>query len=338
MNSAVIRPYPRSRRLPVLAVPVLALAVCGAAPYPAPQAESAAAPEDATAAMEKALGDAVKRQTWKDLRIDTECRMEEAKEKREREGEEEEELRSATIFASGAGIWDGKRQLVMKRSDVLSLLKELAAAGFPRMRETYGEVGDEIELICRLRLDLDGASKQVHQLSTGPRSPDLMRLAGRILAAAEEAADKGPTASSITDALEKIARGKLAPELLTVNALRQSETPTAPDRWLLTLAGGKLMLSTQQPGEEPRSVRLAPAEVTALARQLAAAHLEELPANLWAPEYTNLEIHVLDQGRSLLARRFAGKTPSTHGELQQRFDRLWEVIAGLRGRLAAPAP
>ncbi len=31
-------------------------------------------------------------------------------------------------------------------------------------------------------------------------------------------------------------------------------------------------------------------------------------------------------------------TSATHGELQQRFDRLWEVIAGLRGRLAATPP
>jgi hypothetical protein len=275
--------------------------------------------------MERALGDVVKRRTWTDLRLDTECRTEEG-------------LRSATVYGSGMGVWNRAQQLTMKRQDVLALLREIAAAGFPRMRETYGEAGDETELICRIRLDLDGASKQVHQLSTGPQSRELKRLAERILEKAEEAGRAGPKVSSLTEALEKIAGGGLAPELLTISVLRQREAPGATDGWTLLLEGRNLALSRQGPGaEEPRTVRLASAEVAALAGQLAAIRLEELPANLWAAEYTDLEIRVLDQRRSLQARQFAGMTPATHGELQQRFDRLWEVIAGLRGRLSAPS-
>jgi hypothetical protein len=41
---------------------------------------------------------------------------------------------------------------VLPREKVLSLLRECAAAGFPRLRETYGEAGDEAELICSVAL------------------------------------------------------------------------------------------------------------------------------------------------------------------------------------------
>ena len=275
--------------------------------------------------MERALGAAVQRQTWNDLRLDTECRTEEG-------------LRSATIYGSGVGVWDRAQQLAMTRQEVLALLRELAAAGFPHLRETYGEGEDEVELICRVRLDLDGVTKQVHQLSTGPQSPELKRLAERILERAEEAGRAGPGASSLTDGLEKIARGELAAELLAIHVLRQAEAPGSPQGWDLTLEGGKLVVRRlPATDEEPRPVRLAPAEVAGIAGQLAAARLEELPVNLWAPEYTDFEIRVLDRRRSLQARRFAGMTPATHGELQQRFDRLWETIAGLRGRPSAPS-
>ncbi len=276
--------------------------------------------------MERVLGGAVKRQTWTDLRLDTECRTEEG-------------LRSATIYGSGAGVWNRAQQLAMTRQDVLALLRAIEAAGFPRMPETYGEDVDEVELTCRVRLDLDGATKQVHQLSTGPQSPALKRLAERILERAEEAGRAGPGASSLTAGLEKIAGGELAPELLTIHVLRQAEGPGSPQGWDLTLEGGKLAVqSFPAPEEKPRTVRLAPAEVARIAGQLAAARLEELPGNLWAPEYTDFEIRVLNRRRSFQARQFAGMTPATHGEQQQRFDRLWEVIAGLRGRPSAPSP
>jgi hypothetical protein len=317
MNFAMIRPNPRGRPLWPAAVLGLALAGCVPSPYPSVGADS-------TAALERALGEALKRQAWSDLRIDTECRTEDG-------------LRSATVFGSGVGVWNRERQITLPREEVLALLQALAASRFARLRETYGEGEEEVQLICRVRLDLDGLSKQVLQLATGPASPELRRLAGRILEAAEEAGRDGPGASSLTDGLEKIARGELAPEQLTLYVLRQSEAPGSTAGWKLALQGGKAILQRDPApdGEEPRTLRLGAAEIAGLAGQLAAARLEELPVNLWAPEYTDLEIRVLGRQRSLQARQFAGMTPTTHGEQQRRFDRLWEALEAWRGRLPA---
>ncbi|HEX9945741.1 MAG TPA: hypothetical protein VGG03_27350, partial [Thermoanaerobaculia bacterium] len=123
---------------------------------------------------------------------------------------------------------------------------------------------------------------------------------------------------------------------LTLQAVRQPEPPGSAEGWTLSLSGFKVTLERDPvpEGEGPRTFRLQSAEVAELAGQLAAARLEELPVNLWAPEYTDLEIRVLNHRRSLQARQFAGMTPATHGESQQRFDRLWETVDALHRRLA----
>ncbi|HEV8580937.1 MAG TPA: hypothetical protein VGX68_17865 [Thermoanaerobaculia bacterium] len=309
---------------PLLLFVFLALAVTSCAEAPRPAAAAASPAGDESAAFERALGQALKRQAWSDLRIDTECRTEDG-------------YRSATVFGSGVGVWNRERQAVLPRDRVLSLLRELAAAGFPRMPETYGEAGDEAELICSVRLDLEGSVKQVHQLATGPQSRVLMGLARRILAAAEEAGRGGPQAASLGEGLGKIARGELAPELLLLHILRQSETSGSAAGWELGIEGGKATLQRLPMAEDEaaRTVHLGAAELAELAGQLAAARLEELPANLWAPEYTDFEVRVLNRHRSLQARQFAGLTPETHGEAQQRFDRLWQALEALYRRHAA---
>lgn len=321
MNPAMSRPKPRGRLLSAAALLGLALAGCAGSPR---SGAGVAATDGGAAALERALDAAVARGTWSDLRLDTECRT-----------EGEDALRSAVVFGSGVGSWNRQRQLELSREKVLALLRELKASRFPRMRETYGEGEEEVQLICRVRLDLDGFTKQVAQLSTGEPFHELTRLAGRILETAEEAGRNGPAAASLTDGLEKIGRGELAPELLVLNVLRQKEGVGAAEGWKLGLEGAKASLERfpAADGEAPRTVRLGRADVAAIAGQLAAARLEELPVNLWASEYTDLEVRVLGGKRSLQARPFAGMTPTTHGELQQRFDRLWAALEALHERL-----
>lgn len=326
-------PHPPSLVLPAL---VLALVLDNCAQAPRPAAPGAEVPQTAGATtgaggLERALAQALERRSWSDLRIDTECRTEAG-------------FRSARVFNSGVGIWNRERQLTLSREQVLALLQDFQAAGFPRMEETYGgsagkpgKAGQSaaLELICRVRLELDGAARQAVQLSKGPTSPELMALAGRVLMVAEEAARSGPGADSITQGLERIARGELAPEMLSLHVLRQSEAPGAAEGWQLDLEGSRATVrrNPAPEGEEPRTVRLTPAEIAELAGRLAAARWDELPVNLWAPEYTDLQIEVLKGRRSLQARQFAGMTPATHGEAQQRFDRAWEAVEALRRRL-----
>jgi hypothetical protein len=306
---------------------LLALALAGCAQAPRPATGAGAEATRAGRALERALDEALARQAWNDLRIDTECRTPDG-------------FRSATVYSSGVGTWNGERQFTLPRQEMLSLLKEFQAARFARMPETYGtgeELDADVELTCSVRLELEGTARQVVQLSRGEQSRELERLAERILEAAEAAGRSEPGAASLTAGLAAIARGELAPELLTLHVLRRSEAPGSATGWRLGLEGSKVSLERDPApaGEKPRTFRLPPAEVAELARQLAAARPEELPVNLWAPEYTDLEIRVLNYKRPLQARQFAGMTPSTHGELQQRFDRLWEILEGLRRRLLA---
>jgi hypothetical protein len=318
-----------------LSIVLLALVLgnCSQAPRPsAPGVEASrtvgATPEGG--GLERALSQALERRSWSDLRIDTECRTDAG-------------YHSARVFTSGVGIWNRERQLTLSRKEVLALLGQFQAAGFPRMRETYGEDSEKdaaLELICRVRLELDGAVKQAAQLSKGRTSPELMALAGHILKVAEEAARSGLGADSLTQGMERIARGELAPELLSLHVVRQSEAPGAQEGWQLDLEGSRATVrrNPAPEGEEPRTIQLTPAEIAGLAGQLAAARWDELPVNLWAPEYTDLQIEVLKGRRSLQARQFAEMTSSTHGEAQQRFDRAWEAVEALRQRLLSQSP
>lgn len=319
-----------ARPLPLL-LSFLVLSSCARAPRPAaPGAEGAAhTGEVKTAAgqgLERALGQALATRSWTGLRIDAECRTGAG-------------YRSARLFDSGVGAWNRERQFRLSREEVLALLQEFQTAGFPRMRETYGEAAEEdaaLELICRVRMELNGAAHQSVQLSKGRTSPDLLNLAGRVLAVAEEAARSGPGASSLTEGLEAIARGELAPEMLGLHLLRQTEAPN-PEGWQLDLEGNRATVQRNPApgGEAPRTVQLSPAEVAELAGRLAAARWDELPANLWATEYTDLHLEVLKGRRTLQARQFAGMTSTTQGEAQQRFDRAWEVLEALGRRLLA---
>lgn len=321
-----------ARPLPILLL-FLAFWSCARAPRPAaPGAEAPAGAGGAKAGgqgLERALGQALASRSWTGLRIDTECRTEAG-------------YRTARLFDSGVGAWNRERQFKLSREQVLALLEEFQTAGFPRMRETYGEAAEKdmaLELICRVRMELDGAAHQSVQLSKGKTSPELLSLAGRILAVAEEAARSGPGAGSLTAGLEGIARGDLAPEMLSLHVLRQTETPS-PEGWQLDLEGSRASVQRipTPEGETPRTFQLSPAEIAALARRLAEARWEELPANLWAPEYTDLQVEVLKGRRSIQARQFAGMTPTTHGEAQQRFDEAWKVIEALGQRLLGSNP
>ena len=283
----------------------------------------AGTPGPAVGPLERALDEALRRGSWQDLRIDTEC-------------ETPEGFRAATVYSSGVGVWNRKRQLRLSQQEVVALLREFQAVRFPRLQETYGtgeEMDADVELTCSVRLELDGAARRVVQLSRGERSRELERLAEHILEVAEEAGRAGPGAPSLTAGLDAIARGELAPELLTIHVLRRGEASGAAGGWRFRLEDNRVSLERDR--EAPQSFRLEPAEVAALAGRLAAERPEDLPANLWAPDYTDLQIGVLDHARSIQARQFAGMTPATHGEQQQRFDRLWALLDGLRQRLTA---
>lgn len=285
--------------------------------------------------MTRALDAALERRSWEDLRIESECQ------------DDTSRLHSAVLFGSGVGIWNHERQLTVSRERLLDLLGELRRAGFGAMPETHGGKDDPgtdrpgawaMEMICRVRLRLDGVEKQSYQLSKGRQDAGLRELAGKVLAVAEELGPSGVAAASLEDGLAKLAGGELAPEALTLQLQRQPEDPKAPEGgWILRIEEGRAQISfnTQADGwTEPRRVPLAREEIAALARALAAAGLEDLPGNLYSSYYQDFEVRVLNRKKSLQARRFANVTPETHGDKQKRFDQLIANLEELEARIA----
>lgn len=317
---------------------VLALTACAGTPSPAssarpgPEAVHASTSGDP---VTRALDAALESRSWKELRIESECQ------------DDAGSLHSVTLFGSGIGIWNQERQFAVPPERLLDLLGELRRAGFAAMPETHGGKEDPatdqpgawgLELICRVRLALDGVEKQSYQLSRGRQDAALRELAGKVLAVAEELGPSGVAAASLEDGLAKLASGELAPEALTLQLQRQPEDPKAPEGgWILRIEEGRAQISFNTPADgwtEPRRLPLAREEVAALARALAAADLDDLPVNLYSSFYEDFEVRVLNQRKILQARRFANVTPETHGDKQKRFDQLIAKLEELEARVA----
>ena len=319
---------------------ILALTACATTPSPSPKSSARPGPEAVQAStsgdpVTRSLEAALERRSWEDLRIESECQ------------DDTSRLRSAVLFGSGIGIWNHERQITVPRERLLDLLGELSQAGFGAMPETHGGKDDPgtdrpgawaMEMICRVRLRLDGVEKQSFQLSKGRQDAALRELAGKILSVAEELGASGVTAASLEDGLAKLAGGELAPETLTLQLQRQPEDPKAAGGgWILRIEEGRAQITFNTPADgwtAPRRVLLAREEVAALARALAAAGLDDLPVNLYSSFYQDFEVRVLNQKKTLQARRFANVTPETHGDKQKRFDQLIARLEELEARVA----
>lgn len=321
----------------VTALLVLSLAACAARPAPTTPVRAGEHLEEesrtpAGEAFERALDAALKRGTWSDLWIDSDCQ------------DKTNLPRSIRLYGNGVGIWDGRRQFAVSRESLLGLLSELDRARFSRMRESVeedeGEGEEEMEMTCRVQVALDGTEKQAQVILEGDRPPALKILADRILAVGEEPGPSGSAAESLEDGLGKVARGELAPEVLTVQLLRQPENLRSGETgWMLRVEGAEARLSQISPDtgwSQPRRIRLSAAEVADLANALAAARPADLPGNLYSPWYQSLEIGVLSRTKSIQARQFARMTAETHGEKQERFDRLVAVLEALEARVGSP--
>jgi hypothetical protein len=301
----------------------------GGSPAPARPGEASATP------LDRALRAALAENRWGDLRIDAECRRPDGS------------YPSATVFASGVGIWNRERQLVLSRAAVRGLLEAFEANGFTALAENGGAASAPPSppaafaptLTCSVALHLGGTARRVNQLAQKERFDALERLAAVVLDTCEQAGRDGATAASLADGLRKVAAGELAPELLRIEAQRKGEEPDATG-WLLFLDGGTATVRDLQGAAgygEPRELALTAAEIAALAGILAGGAggggVDGLPANLYAAEYTDLAVEVLNRRAAVQARRFAGLSPATHGARQQDFDRLLDALATLRDRV-----
>lgn len=253
-------------------------------------------------------------------------------------------LTEVRIFGSGVGIWNRSRQFTLEPARVTRLLERFRRVGFPRFQELYGAIEDEVpvpeegasslQVVCRVALTIGDVTKQSAQLSDGPKSKELRELAGWILDLGRGPGASGVTAESLDDGLAKIAAGTLAPEVLSVLLHRKPEPREAAGGatgFLLRIEAGRANVRPFAAAGygAPVPIDLEAADLARLAERLAAADAGELPANLYATDYTDLVIEVLDRKTQVQARGFTGMTPATHGEAQKRFDRIYQELAAL---------
>ena len=256
------------------------------------------------------------------------------------------EFHELELFASGVGIWNRSRQFELSDAEVRRLLEVLRDGGLATLAGLYGKGGAGAEtperqspaIGCRIVLRLDGAAHGSAQRNVGFQSRRLRELALRILDLCREAGEAGVGADDLTDGLEKVADGRLAPEALRLVAHRKP-TPEAraagAQGLLLRIEPGRLSTRAMGPdsGYGPVIEFAAPGAIAEVAATLAAESPASLPGNLWADHYTGLSVSVLDHHVQIQAQRFSGLEPTTHGEAQERFDRLFGRLQALHERI-----
>lgn len=269
---------------------------------------------------------------WDDLHLFTECTKDDG-------------FLEVEVFGSGVTIWNRGRQYTLDAGRVRGLLEELDRAEFTEMEPMYGqeELDAVMRVICRVRVTLDGVTKQSGQLAEGPQNQRLRDLAETILDQAFEPAEVGVTASDLDDGLTKIADGELAPEAFHVLLNHKPDAfslSQGEPGYLLRIQGRRATVerfTTDHGYAAPVEHQLDDAELTALTELLAEQRVGDLPANLYAVHYTDLVVEVLDRSQRIQARQFANTTRATHGEAQERFDRAIDGLSELALRILGEA-
>ena len=129
--------------------------------------------------------------------------------------------------------------------------------------------------------------------------------------------------------------GELRPEPLHVLVHRKPEPRSADEHtegWLLKIAGRHATIQSFTPGAGYGSAvhrQLGDEELAAILRPLLEEDFESLPSNLYAEHYTDVAVEVLGRNKRVQARRFARMTRKTHGQQQERFDRILAKLSEL---------
>jgi hypothetical protein len=244
-------------------------------------------------------------------------------------------LQTVALYGSGVGIWEGREQFRVGPDVVAQVRQALDSARYQEMPDVLGS--GRKWMVRRISLTTAHQSKQVVQLRGGEQSAELKALADRIFTILEPLVKDGVTASSLTDGLNKVASGALAPEALEVTLHFKPRAATqAQPGFLLQLEGAAGRSEPYVGAGYGDAVPLALGAdgLRALASDLAAADLEKMPVNIYAPEYTELTVRVLNHRKSVLARRFAGLKPDSAGDAQRRFERVFNSLKAV----AAPTP
>jgi hypothetical protein len=243
------------------------------------------------------------------------------------------------LYGDGVGIWDRQVQFRLSRAQVTSLLQALVRDRFGSLPDIVG--GDEKRKKRQkgqVKVSIGTVTKTVVQLEGGNQSQELQSIAQQFLRASATAAAAGVRVSSFADGFDKLAAGRLAAQALVIIVEPKTRAPRdqTQERWALRLDGRRASVRAMRGPEvqgTPTDLTLSKADFEALLRPLRDANLETLPRKLYAAQYTDVRIQVLNQVCVIQAGPFPGLTPRTHGAEQQSFDRITDALLALQARV-----
>jgi hypothetical protein len=251
----------------------------------------------------------------------------------------------AVIYGNGVAVWNNSVQFRLDEQRINRILAAFDAAHFEnmppaqegeRLRRRAGiHAGDySREVIDTWEAEQEREEK--HKKDSG-----LEKLVNSIFTIVTPVAKKGgASAASLTVGLEEVASGRLAPETLSVILLVKPELgrPGREDGFLLRIedgfAGGTPY--TAQGIGAPTRIKLSESQLREIASRLASFDPEAFPINLYATDYVDLRVTVMNRSKNIVARQFAGLTPTKY-ESQKRFDSLIAWLDETRRTLFPPS-
>lgn len=267
---------------------------------------------------------------------------------------EEGTYEQVEIFGNGVMIWNGESQTRLPAIGVRGFIYRVHESGFADMPATFGGKAPEqpvparleskapLRILCEFEVEIDAQRKRVEQLDSGEQSDELLDLSRTFLAKCRRRAVLGVSAQDLGDGLAKVSERELAPETFKMTFTEKPELSQSDEGGLLLKTRGRRMVARRHNRSsgfgKPVEMQLTQAAFADLVRQLAARGADAMPINLYAPNYIDLTIEVLNHRTSIQARQFAGLEPDTHGEQQREFNKLVNVVRSLWRASPADAP
>ena len=242
--------------------------------------------------------------------------------------------RSLHVIDGTVAVWGNERQVRLSAENRSALIDMLVDADFPHFAARYGETpkADKQEaplrVSCRIHVAVQDLQKSSVQVLDGEQSEQLLGLARRLLDYIEPLAAAGVTAANLEDGLAKLADGTLQPAVL---GLRLVTLPTKVGNGsgaILRIEGGQVTKQDYAPGQAigPERVREpADCQLRDVVSALRGARFWELPVNVYADAVIELEVSVLSQRKTVIARPTFNRAP---GDGQAAFADLLTRLAG----------
>jgi hypothetical protein len=208
-------------------------------------------------------------------------------------------------------VWGNERQVRLADKDRAALIDMLLDADFAHFAPRYGEKpkadkqAAPLKVSCRIHVAVQGAEKTSIQLLDGEPSEQLLGLARQLLDHVEPLAASGAMATTLEDGLRQLADGALAAELLDLRLVTIPDAGDDAAGAIVRIERGQISRQAYEPGKAVGAVQTQDLAQCQLREVISALHdtrLWELPINMYADAVTELEVRVLSQRKTVIAR------------------------------------